>query len=81
MRYSTSRHYEYRVQAHIPLTTLHLDCSHTIGYYGGPEQAEQIVRESGGTIAGNLSRCKECTGRYQAMVANIIERARREAGL
>jgi len=54
---------------------------HTISYYGSAEQAEQIVRENGGTVAGNLSRCKECTGRYQAMVEDIIERARRETAL
>jgi hypothetical protein len=81
VRYSTLRHYEYRVQAHIPLITLRLDCLHTISYYGSAEQAEQIVRENGGTVAGNLSRCKECTGRYQAMVEDIIERARRETAL
>lgn len=76
MRYSTYKRFVRELDNTVPVTTLHLDCSHDIVYFGTPDQAEQIVRDNGGAIAGTLSRCRECYRRWQALVANDIHQAR-----
>lgn len=81
MRFTTARRYESSVQNFIPVTTLLLDCQHPLTYFGNPEAAEQTLRDNGGTISGNMSRCAECTRRWQTIVQENIQQVRREAGL
>lgn len=76
MRFTTHRKYEPELQAYIPTTTLHLDCTHQLYYYGTPNEADHILKVNGGTSSGGLTRCKECSARVQALVQAEIRQAR-----
>lgn len=79
MRYSQSRHYDQQYGGYITETRAHLDCGHTIMFYGSPREIDEAIRANGVTHSGMGTRCKDCTARYQAMVQAEIEEARREA--
>lgn len=75
MRYTTRRVYDLDVRVNVSQTTLQLDCGHQFIYFGPPEGAEVMLKDCGGSIAGHMSRCKECTDRCRALVQENIRQA------
>lgn len=55
------------------MTTVHLDCGHTLEYRGDPDEAEHKVRSNGGSIGSSgVSRCGPCTQANNEHVFHIL---------